>query len=79
MRRESESEKQNERDKLTKKKKKRRGRRSRKAEYELFFKRQTLLLDLSPRIKVKSKKRTQRISVKGRVTEYERECERKSE
>lgn len=65
---------ENEKDKLTKKRKKNRERRSRKAEYELFFKRQTLLLDLSPRIKVKSKKkRTQKISVKERVIVYERE------
>lgn len=49
---------ENERDKLTKKEKRKKdGRRSRKTEYELFFKRQTLLLDLSPRIKVKSKKK----------------------
>lgn len=66
---------ENEKNKLTKKRKKNRERRSRKAEYELFFKRQTLLLDLSPRIKVKSKKkkRTQKISVKERVIVYERE------
>lgn len=50
---------ENERDKLTKKKKKRPMARK-KAEYELFFKRQTLLLDLSPRIKVKSKKKERR-------------------
>lgn len=63
---------------MTKKKEKKdRERGSRKAEYELFFKRQTLLLDLSPRIKVKSKKkRMQRVSVKGRVIECERDCVR---
>lgn len=37
-------------------------------EYELFFKRQTLLLDLSPRIKVKSKKKKEDAEDK-----YERE------
>lgn len=41
---------EHERDKLSKKKEKKkdRGGGSRKVEYELFFKRQTLLLDLSP-------------------------------
>lgn len=55
---------------MTKKRKKGRGGEEvERAEYELFFKRQTLLLDLSPRIKIKSK----------RKTNAEGKCERKSD